>query len=141
MIKEFRGKYFFLSNFYEAPVTWEGITYQNNESAFQSAKVIDKEKRKSFSNLNPSLAKRKGRHVLLRHDWEKIKDDIMYEICLAKFSQNEDLKEKLLNTKDEYLEEGNTWGDTYWGAVNGKGKNKLGKILMKVREVLKEEIK
>lgn len=141
MIKEFRGKYFFLSNFYETPVTWEGITYQNNESAFQSAKVIDKKKRKSFSNLNPSLAKRKGRHVLLRHDWEKVKDDIMFEICLAKFVQNEDLRQKLLDTGNEYLEEGNTWGDTYWGTVNGKGKNKLGKTLMKVRECLKEELK
>lgn len=41
MIKEFRGKYYFLSNFYEAPITYEGITYQNNEAAFQSAKVLD----------------------------------------------------------------------------------------------------
>lgn len=141
MIKEFRGKYFFLSNFYEAPVTWQGITYDNNESAFQSAKVLDEKTRKSFAHLAPSMAKRKGRHVLLRHDWEKVKDNIMYEICLAKFSQNKDLRQKLLDTGNEYLEEGNTWGDTYWGTVNGKGKNKLGKTLMKVRECLKEELK
>lgn len=141
MIKEFRGKYFFLSNFYEAPVTWQGITYDNNESAFQSAKVFDEKIRKSFAHLAPSMAKRKGRHVLLRHDWEKVKDDIMFEICLAKFSQNENLKQKLLDTGNEYLEEGNTWGDTYWGTVNGKGKNKLGKTLMKVRECLKGDDK
>ena len=111
MIKEFRGKNFFLSNLYEAPVTWNGITYQNNEAAFQSAKTTDDKTRASFASLNPSKAKSKGRHVQLRHDWEKVKFDIMYEICFAKFSQNEDLREKLLATGDQYLEEGNTWGD------------------------------
>lgn len=137
MIKEFRGKYYFLSNFYEAPITYEGITYQNNEAAFQSAKVLDMSVREKFSILDPSSAKRKGRHVQLRHDWEKVKFDIMYEICKAKFSQNAELKDKLLATGDEYLEEGNTWGDRIWGAVNGKGQNNLGKILMRVREELR----
>lgn len=87
--------------------------------------------------LDPSSAKRKGRHVQLRHDWEKVKFDIMYEICKAKFSQNAELKDKLLATGDEYLEEGNTWGDRIWGTVNGKGQNNLGKILMRVREELR----
>ena len=56
-IQEFRGKYFFLSNFFETPVTWQGITYQNNEAAFQSAKVINQKNRQSFASLNPSKAK------------------------------------------------------------------------------------
>ena len=68
---------------------------------------------------------------------EEVKDQIMYEIVLNKFSQNEELREKLIATGDEYLAEGNTWHDTYWGVCNGKGKNKLGKILMQVREELK----
>lgn len=68
MINEFRGKYFFLSNFYEAPVTYKGITYRNNEAAFQAQKVSDFEKQKEFSNLNPSEAKKKGRHIKLRKD-------------------------------------------------------------------------
>lgn len=139
MINEFRGRYYFLSNFFETPVTWEGITYQNNEAAFQSAKVLDKSVREKFSALDPSSAKRKGRSVQLRHDWEKVKYDIMYEICLAKFSQNKELKTKLLETEDQYLEEGNTWSDKIWGTVNGKGQNHLGKILMRVREELKNE--
>lgn len=137
MINEFRGKYYFLSNFYNASVTYEGITYQNNEAAFQSAKVLDKSIREKFSALDPSSAKRKGRQVQLRHDWEKVKFDIMYEICLDKFLQNKELKDKLLATGDEYLEEGNTWGDMIWGTVNGKGQNSLGKILMRVREELR----
>lgn len=136
-IKEFRGKYYFLSNFYEAKVSWDGVEYLNNESAFQSAKVLDRETRLKFSNLDPSQGKRKGRNVRLRHDWEKVKFDIMYEICYAKFTQNEDLKQRLLDTKDEYLEEGNTWGDKIWGTVSGVGQNNLGKILMRVRDDLK----
>ena len=95
------------------------------------------EQRKNFLGLDPSSAKRKGRRVKLRDDWEEVKDQIMYEIVLNKFSQNEELRKKLIATGDEYLTEGNTWHDTYWGVCNGKGKNKLGKILMQVREELK----
>ena len=60
----------------------------------------------------------------------------MYEIVLAKFSQNEYLKRRLLETGNALLIEGNDWGDTYWGVCNGRGKNKLGKILMRVRTEL-----
>lgn len=63
----------------------------------------------------------------------------MYEICKAKFSQNEELRNRLIETGDEHLEEGNTWGDRIWGTVNGIGENRLGKILMRVREKLKGE--
>ena len=138
IIREFKKEDYFLSNFYSDPVTWNGITYPNNEAAFQSAKVLDKSAREKFSTLDPSSAKKAGRHVKLRPDWEEIKYDVMYEVCLAKFSQNEELKTRLLATGDEYLEEGNTWGDKIWGTVNGEGQNYLGKILMKIREELKE---
>lgn len=137
MIKEFRGKYFFLSNFYDFPVTYKGVTYLNNEAAFQAQKILDNEKREKFSHLCPSQAKLIGRRVLLRDDWEDVKDDEMYNIVLSKFSQDTKLKRLLLETEDEYLEEGNTWGDRYWGTCNGVGKNKLGKILMRVREELR----
>lgn len=59
MINEFRGKYFFLSNFYEVPVSYRGITYRNNEAAFQAQKVSSEDERKTFANLNPSDAKKK----------------------------------------------------------------------------------
>ena len=137
MINEFKEQYYFLSNFYGAPVTWDGITYQNNEAAFQSAKVIDRSVREQFATLDPSTAKRKGRQVQLRPDWEQVKYDVMYNICLAKFAQNKDLRDKLLATGNEHLEEGNTWGDRIWGTVDGQGQNHLGKILMWIREELK----
>lgn len=139
MINEFRGKYYFLSNFYPCKVEWQGIVYENNESAFQSAKCINLEQRKNFIGLDPSTAKRKGRRVKLRNDWEEIKDQVMYEIVLNKFLQNEDLKDKLLRTGEEELIEGNIWHDYYWGVCNGRGKNKLGKILMQVREELRNK--
>ena len=138
-IKEFRGKYYFLSNFSSYPVTYQGIQYKNNEAAFQSMKVLDEKKRKQFENLPPNKAKALGRRVALRNDWESVKDRIMYEIVKAKFTDNPELANQLLDTGDAELVEGNHWNDTYWGVCKGKGLNKLGKILMRVRDELKEE--
>lgn len=137
-IQEFRGKNYFLSNFYIAPVEYKGIHYTNNEAAFQAQKVLDRGIQEKFSHLDPSSAKSKGRHVRLRSDWEKVKDQIMYEVCQAKFTQNEELKERLIQTGEAELVEGNTWGDSYWGVCRGTGKNKLGKILMRIREEIQE---
>lgn len=69
----------------------------------------------------------------LRGDWEAVKDSVMYEICKAKFSQNPDLADQLVATKDAELIEGNTWGDRIWGVCDGVGENRLGKILMRIR--------
>jgi ribA/ribD-fused uncharacterized protein len=141
MINEFKGKYYFLSNFYSAPVMYEGLLYQNNEAAFQSAKIKDLDRRKQFCNLDPSTAKKKGRNVLLRNDWEDVKDEVMYQCVKDKFTRNQDLKQKLIDTGNEELIEGNTWNDTYWGVCRGRGKNMLGKILMKVRDEISLNIK
>lgn len=130
-ISEFRGEYYFLSNFYSAPVTYNGMCFENNEAAFQAAKCP--ERMTEFCHLNPSEAKRLGRRVKLRGDWEAVKDTVMYEICKAKFSQNPDLADKLAATKDAELIEGNTWGDRIWGVCDDVGENRLGKILMRVR--------
>ena len=138
-IDSFRGKYYFLSNFFPAEVTYNGLTYQNNEAAFQAQKTYSKEERIEFTTLEPRDAKRRGRRVRLRRDWEQVKDRIMEEIVRAKFSQNEELKEQLLATGDAQLVEGNRWNDRYWGVDirSGVGENHLGKILMKVRSELR----
>ena len=136
-IDSFRGKYYFLSNFYPAQLTYNEVTYLNAEAAFQAQKVFSKEEQLLFANLLPSEAKRLGRRVNLRPDWDRVKDQIMYEVVKAKFEQNPDLRAKLLATGYVYLEEGNTWGDRYWGVdANGVGLNKLGHILMQVRREL-----
>ncbi|WP_394910545.1 NADAR family protein [uncultured Robinsoniella sp.] len=139
MINQFRGEYFFLSNFFESPIIYRGISYKNNEAAFQAQKVNSHDEQSEFSNLTPADAKRKGRRVRLRKDvdWDSVKTTYMYEIVKAKFMQNAELRIKLLETGNEHLEEGNTWGDRIWGTVNGVGQNRLGKILMRVREELK----
>jgi ribA/ribD-fused uncharacterized protein len=81
----------------------------------------------------PGKAKRAGRNLQLRHDWEKVKYDVMLDIVFAKFYQHPELAAKLLATGDAELIEGNWWNDTTWGVCNGVGSNWLGRILMMVR--------
>lgn len=139
VIDNFSGEYYFLSNYYTAQVVYNGLTYQNNEAAFQSMKCINEEDRIKFTQLIPSTAKRLGRSVKLRPDWEQIKEQVMEEICYEKFIQNPDICQKLLNTAPATLIEGNTWGDKVWGVCNGEGENKLGIILMRVRDRIFKE--
>ena len=139
-IKMFTRDYHFLSNFSNSPIKMGEYTFLNGEAAFQSFK--DLSRMGEFQNLNPSEAKKLGRKVKLREDWESIKYDIMYQVVLAKFSQNEDLKIKLLDTGEAFLEEGTLWHDNCWGNCRCNkckdivGKNYLGQILMRVRNEL-----
>lgn len=137
VIDQFSGQYDFLSNFYESAVTYKGITYPSSEAAFHAQKTTDIYEQVRFTQLNPSAAKKLGRTVDLRSDWETVKYQIMYDIVLQKFVQNSRLKKWLLETEDAELIEGNWWGDTYWGVCRGVGENNLGKILMDVRSYLK----
>ena len=141
MITSFRNKYFFLSNFYEAPIIFDNVRYRNNEAAFQAQKCIDPEDRKKFSELDPTTAKKMGRKIKLRSDWEDVKVGLMRKIVFAKFTQHPNLTVELLNTKDEELVEGNSWGDKVWGQVNGEGQNLLGKILMEVRDEIRLKVR
>lgn len=88
---------------------------------------------------SPNIAKAIGRKVQLRPHWEEIKDQVMYDGVKAKFSKNPILKAKLLATGDAELIEGNWWNDTYWRVCKGVGYNKLGQILMRVRDELNKE--
>lgn len=143
MIDKFDGDFAFLSNFYDAPVAYDGITYKNTEAAFQAQKTTSIPKRLEFANFTASQSKKEGRKLALRQDWEEVKGQVMYEICLAKFTQNEDLKKKLLSTDGRHLIEGNHWHDNTWGnctcekCVSIQGQNRLGIILMEIRERLK----
>lgn len=137
-INRFSGEYEFLSNFYPCKIIDEdGCEYSSVEAAFQAQKTLSIEEKKKFTFLkSPSEAKSLGRRVLLRPDWEQIKDSVMEKFVRQKFSEPV-LKDKLLSTGDATLIEGNYWKDYYWGVCKGVGKNKLGKILMKIREELK----
>lgn len=146
-IPYFLGVYSFLSNFHVQPVVYGGIEYPSAENAYQAQKTLDKHIRKDwFASplMKPGEAKRFGRSVLLRPDWEQVKDQIMLEIVRAKFS-DKTLRDLLNLTRSKVLIEGNNWHDTYWGVCNGEcnqsdthhrisiGWNKLGTILEYVR--------
>lgn len=140
-ITNFRGTYEFLSNFAHSPLVYEGETYPTVEHAFQAAKTFDPEERaKVRMAASPGSAKRLGRRVTLRIDWETVKYDIMLALLRQKFNDSV-LCEKLLATGDAELIEGNTWGDRTWGCVEVKGKwvgkNRLGHLLMQVRAELR----
>lgn len=141
VVKSFRDEYMFLSNFFLTEVQFEGLTYKNSEAAFQSAKTLDMGKRKQFQSMNPLQAKRAGKKVELREDWEEVKNQIMYQICKDKFERNFVIRDKLIELEGVELIEGNNYGDTYWGVSDGIGENHLGKILMRVRDELIEQFK
>lgn len=138
IIDDFRGEYRFLSNFQASTIEYEGLLYPSVETAYQAAKTEDMVKRELFTHMSPTEAKRAGRCVTMRADWDDIKYGIMYFLVRQKFTIHPTLAKKLLATGNKLLVERNWWGDTYWGVCKGKGKNELGKILMLVRESLKE---
>lgn len=139
-ITDFHGDYDFLSNFYEVSVQYQGLTYGSSEAAFQAQKCMTDKAKAVFTEYRPGKSKSAGRRVTLRPDWENVKVNIMQEILRAKFTQNSELAERLIDTGDKVLVEGNNWGDTFWGVDNrtGQGENHLGKILMKIRSEIRK---
>ena len=132
MINSFSGDYRFLSNFYPVKIEFEELIYPSVENAYQAAKSDDIKIRKAFLTVTPGTAKRYGKTIIIRPNWESIKLQVMKELVEKKFN-NPVLKALLLITKNEQLIERNNWNDCYWGVCNGIGKNHLGKILMAVR--------
>jgi ribA/ribD-fused uncharacterized protein len=134
-ITSFRGKYRFLSNFYPSPIAVSHGTYFTVEHAYQASKCYHEADRQAIRGAaTPAEAKRLGQKVRMRDGWEREKLMLMYNYVKAKFETHDFLRYKLLATDDAHLEEGSIWGDTFWGTVNGLGQNRLGKILMRIRE-------
>lgn len=135
-IESFSGKYRFLSNFYSVNVVFDGIEYPSTENAYQAAKTLDVYTRSRFVAMTAGQAKKFGRQIRIRPDWEIVKVGIMLELLREKFKRGA-IRDRLLATGDAELIEGNTWGDRFWGVCNGVGENMLGKLLMQVREELR----
>ncbi len=135
-----KGDNGYLSNFYAAPIMIGMAIYPTNEHYYQSRKATIDRHRDWIANApTPYLAAVAGR--ALRPDrgeidvkvWEERKVTAMLEAVRAKFTQNKDLKERLLETGDAILHEDSPT-DAFWGK---KGEDMLGKLLMKVREELR----
>lgn len=133
MIDSFRGKYDFLFNFYACDIKYAGLECTSLEAAYQAMKLEDVAERFKVSKMDAKESKKEIKKFKIRKDWNKVKFSIMANLLFVKFSDPV-LKQKLLDTKDQELVEGNNWGDTVWGVCNGEGDNMLGKLLMKTRE-------
>jgi ribA/ribD-fused uncharacterized protein len=134
------GEYGCFSNFSPHRITLKGKTWPTSEHYFQAQKFAETPDEEEVRQAeSPMVAARMGRSRKrsLRKDWEAIKDSIMYEAVLAKFTQHDDLRQVLLATGDGTIVE-HTENDRYWGdGGDGSGRNKLGQILMRVREELR----
>lgn len=130
------------SNFAPYPIKLDGKTWPTSEHYFQAQKFQDEDTQEAIRRTkSPMIAARMGRDRSkpLRPDWESVKDDIMRKAVRAKFTQHDDLKQKLLDTSDAKIVE-HTERDSYWGdGGDGSGKNMLGLILMQVRSELRGE--
>jgi ribA/ribD-fused uncharacterized protein len=131
------------SNFAPFPFTLKGKQWPTTEHYFQAQKFAGTEHEEEIRKLaSPMVAARKGRsrELPLRRDWESAKDNIMREALQAKFTQHPELQKLLLETGDAVLVE-HTQNDRYWGdGGDGLGKNRLGLLLMELREKLREEV-
>ena len=138
-------KYRFLSNFYyfDKPMLYQGMYFKTSEAFYMAMKSLDINVRKQISLAKSGAdAKKLGRQVELRPDWEDIKFDVMLYALRYKFSHNNpNLRRLLIATGDSYLQEANLWGDKIWGVCmkTGEGENNLGRLLMQVREEIRNE--
>ncbi|MEF2278318.1 NADAR family protein [Deinococcus sp. YIM 134068] len=133
-IRGFRGRHAFLSNFEPAVIRVRGMRYPTVEHAFQACKTEDPAERAVIAALpTPAEARRAGQRLTLRPGWEDLKEEVMLAMLRVKFRQP-DLRERLLATGDAALVEENAWRDRFWGVYRGHGLNRLGVLLMQVRE-------
>ena len=138
-IDSFKGDFEFLSNFADSVFAHDGIVYPTNEHFYQAMKSDSRNERKRIAALtSPGRAKREGRKLDIRKDWESVKFSVMREGLALKFVEGSLLAEMLKATFPAVLEEGNTWGDRVWGvdSKTGQGKNWLGELLMERRALL-----
>lgn len=137
-----KAEYGCFSNFSKHPIKLKGRVWPTSEHYYQAQKFVGTEYESKVRRAKgPKEAAAIGRDKRnpLRRDWERVKESVMYDALKAKFTQHKDLKRTLLSTEnDELIEDSPV--DWYWGCgENGTGKNRLGKLLMKLREELKNE--
>lgn len=140
MIKEFQKEYRWLSNFAPCTISMGGFLYPSVEHAYMSAKSNSLIWKRFCQQESAGTVKRKSREIELVEDWEVLKKSVMMSCLIQKFNQ-EPYFSKLIETGDEYIQEGNMWGDKYWGVClkTGVGENNLGKMIMQIRDKIIEK--
>lgn len=140
-IRFFTDEYRWLSNFWPCEIKLPDFTFPSVENAYQAAKCRNPEHRRMFVHVTPGQAKRRGKKILCRLDWDfATRFEVMERLLIIKF-RHPDLQQQLLATRGRELVEGNTWGDIFWGVCNGVGQNHMGRLLMKVREnIIREKL-
>ncbi len=135
-----RGTYGCFSNFSSHGFELDGMYWKTSEHYFQAQKFVGTPHVEAICHAKtPKDAAKMGRERTrpLRSDWEAVKEGVMRKAVLKKFQTHPEIREILLSTEDEDLVE-NAPSDYYWGCgKDGSGKNRLGAILMEVREQLK----
>jgi hypothetical protein len=123
----------FLSNFHPSTIFFEKMSYPTVEHAYQASKTLDFSSRELIKkSKSPNDAKKLGRALILREDWDIVKLNIMRQLIREKF-KNPFLRHLLINTEKFSLINENKWNDKFWGTCGGVGENWLGKILEEVR--------
>src|SRR4029453_11163041 len=147
VINSFTGDNHFLSNFYVRPIQYMGMEFKSGEHLFNALKTIDITEALWVINApTPGIAKQRGRKVTLKPNWDdKVRYEAMRSTLGAKFLNDFEMSQKLLDTGDDYLIEGNTWHDNVWGTcICGRSscatgsQNKLGEFLMELREDIRK---
>lgn len=140
IIAGFRGDFRWLSNFERCDIYYKGILYKSTEAAYQAQKTLNIKARYIFSKLDARESKTLGKVINIREDWDSVKLTIMEDVCRIKFNLPE-FKFKLVDTGEMEIVESNHWKDIFWGVCDGIGENNLGKILMKLRDEIKNDLK
>lgn len=145
-INEFSGEYGFLSNFFSSPFVVKNTSFPTIEHAYQAFKAKEHKDFERIKNAStPAQAKKMGKRIKRKDNFEVTKIFLMNRLVYEKFTQNLALKNELLNTGKTILIEGNCWHDNLWGdcfcdkCKNKQGLNCLGNILMTVRSLLQPE--
>jgi len=160
---EFKGYKRYLSNMYQTEIVFDaseevkkefpnidfdGQVYQSSEHIYQMLKSLDPRWKQIIQEIEDphktkTAAKKElsssgdlfGSKIVIDKDFHEKKIEYMFLIVFLKFLQNKDIRKKLVETREEHLEERNDWRDVFWGTYNGVGKNYLGRILMHVRDI------
>lgn len=139
----FSGQLEFLSNMYPCTLRMyvldKTYTFSSSEAAFHAGKCQDPaDIQRIAATKTGNEAKRLGRKVKMRPNWDTYRISWMARVLECKFRQNPELAQQLLDTYPLTLRETNTWKDTFWGIYKGQGENHLGILLMELRQSMRQ---